>query len=562
MGNKDSSLVMSRDIACSLFPVMTISSTPTTSGQTMNLNLPGLSAEHLARLAQFAASLPATTEAPSINLAGIILSSFHSQWIVDSGATHHACSSLNLFSKYYTAPHGLGVLIPDGTRAPVTHIGTVVFSPFLTLTDVYYIPSFKYNLISVSKLSQCNNIDVIFSANNCSFQDRSTKNLIGQADLYSGLYQLRSSSIFSVFKNKPFDVWHCRLGHPSGDRFRFLLRKFSYMYSSSDQKCVVCPMAKQSRLPFNKSTHFSTYPFQLIHCDIWGPFSVPSLNGDRFFLTIVDDYTRCTWVFLMKVKSETLKYLFYFFHHIIKQYKKHVHTISSGSGTCLLSDLQTFRSDNGSEFLQRELQEWFAKNGIIHQRSCVSTPQQNGVVERKHRHLLDIARALRFQSNLPLNFWGECLLTAAYLINKMPTPTLHHLSPHEKLLGTPPDYNTLRVFGCLCFVHNTKIKHKFDMRASPSIFLGYPYAQKGYIVYNLETKMKSVSRHVTFHENIFPYDNTSPTTHPDTPPTIDALYFDDIRNQNSTSLVPILSKVWQLVQKCHDNQYLHAVYSL
>lgn len=70
-----------------------------------------------------------------------------------------------------------------------------------------------------------------------------------------------------------------------------------------------------------------------------------------FFLTIVDDYTRCTWVFLMKAKSEILKYLFYFFHHILKQYKTHVHTISTSSRTFLISNLQTFRSDNGSEFL-------------------------------------------------------------------------------------------------------------------------------------------------------------------------------------------------------------------
>ena len=147
----------------------------------------------------------------------------------------------------------------------------------------------------------------------------------------------------------------------------------------------------------------------------------------------------------------------------------------------------------------------FSDHGIIHQCSCVATPQQNRIVERKHRHLLDVARAFRFQSNLPLSFWGECILTAAYLINKLPTPLLHFKSPHEVLLGQIPDYSPLRVFGCLCFAKNMNIKHKFDTHAKPGIFVSYPYGQKGYRIYDLETRKIYVSRDVIFHESTFSF---------------------------------------------------------
>jgi hypothetical protein len=115
---------------------------------------------------------------------------------------------------------------------------------------------------------------------------------------------------------------------------------------------------------------------------------------------------------------------------------------------------------------------FFKEKGIIHQTSCVYTPQQNGVSERKNRHLLEITRAILFQNNMPNIFWSDAILTATYLINRLPSVKLNFKSPQEILLGKKINLDHLKVFGCTCFVHKNRI-HKLDFTSIKAIFLGY-----------------------------------------------------------------------------------------
>ena len=139
--------------------------------------------------------------------------------------------------------------------------------------------------------------------------------------------------------------------------------------------------------------------------------------------------------------------------------------------------------------------------------SCIKTPQQNSVVQRKHQHLLNVAHALRFQAYLPFKFWGDCILTSAHIINRIPTSNLSIKSPYELLFSKAPPYHHLKVFGYLFFFSSNLLSNrtKFDARSVPCLFLGYPHGIKGYKLLNLSNKSVFISRNVVFHEHIFPF---------------------------------------------------------
>lgn len=223
----------------------------------------------------------------------------------------------------------------------------------------------------------------------------------------------------------------------------------------------------------------SVNPFDFLHIDTWRPFSVTSTEGYRYFLTIVDDHTRVTWICLMRTKDEVLSLFPDFLTMVEIQYKTTVKGV---------------QSDNAPEL--RFFAIYKAK-GIQAFHSCPETPEKNSVVERKHRHILNVARSLMFQAKLPLEYLSDCVLTAVFLINRLPSSLLQDKSPFQILTSKRPDYTDIRTFGCLCYVStSSKNRHKFQPRAKACIFLGYPSGYKGYKVMDLDTNVVSISRNV------------------------------------------------------------------
>ncbi|KAL4289778.1 hypothetical protein GQ457_14G021700 [Hibiscus cannabinus] len=449
--------------------------------------------------------------ATSANLAGDI-SCFsartHPAWILDSGATDHMCSDfLSLINPLSCLSASRLVFLPNGKHAQITHTSSINLFPNCMLHNVLHIPDFTHNLISVSKLTKDLGCVVLFYPDFCLLQDISSGKMRGIGKLCDGLYYFFPPHVISSLpavcnstvasipstvascttaQSNKTELWHARLGHATYTK----LHKLSFPDSIQTEpikQCTICPLAKQPRLSFPISTSRSSTPFELLHFDLWGPYRISTVHGHRFFLTIVDDHSRMTWVFLLRLKSDTVLVLKNFFSYIQTHFSATVKFI---------------RSDNGTEFFNSACSEFFSSLGIVHQSSCPSTPQQNGVAERKHRHLLEVARALKFHSHIPVKFWGYCIQTACYLINRLPSSVLNWKTPFEILFKHAPNLSHLRVFGCLGYATNPNPRDKFAPRVFPAVFLGYSSVQKGYILYNLESQVVFVNRDVTFHENV------------------------------------------------------------
>ena len=188
-------------------------------------------------------------------------------------------------------------------------------TPDLPLDGVLHVPQFGVNLLFVSKLTGALNCIVIFFLDFCIVQDVETKRMIGLGKHFDGLYYLtpQQNPHLAGHIHRTSNLWHQRLGHPSHAPLQFLSKTIPHIMIDSAHVCDVCHLAKQTCLPFPHSSIKFTAPFDLIHCDIWGPHKILVHSGARYFLTIVDDYTRFTWVHLMRFKSDTQLLLQSFF---------------------------------------------------------------------------------------------------------------------------------------------------------------------------------------------------------------------------------------------------------
>ncbi|KAJ9679119.1 hypothetical protein PVL29_021142 [Vitis rotundifolia] len=260
----------------------------------------------------------------------------------------------------------------------------------------------------------------------------------------------------------------------------------------SEFHCETCELAKHTRVSFPISNKISSYPFHLIHSDIWGPSTISNVFGACWFVSLIDECTRVTWIFLLKQKSDVSIVIPNFHSMVQNQFGVKI---------------KSFRTDNARDYFNQTLSPYFQSQGILHDSSCVNTPQQNGVAEMKNGHLLNTTRALLFQGNVPKSYWGEAVLTTTYMINRIPSRVLDNKRPVKILKSFYPHFRTSnglipRVFGCTAFVHvHSQHRDKLDPRAIKCVFLGYSSTKKGCKCYNLQTRKFYISLDVTFIEN-------------------------------------------------------------
>ena len=213
----------------------------------------------------------------------------------------------------------------------------------------------------------------------------------------------------------------------------------------------------------------------------------PSHAQNRYFILFIDDLTRMTWVYFMRQKSEVFS--------IFKKFKR---LVEKQSGC----DIKTLRSDNGTEYTSKEFQKFCEDEGIERQLTVRYTPQQNGVSERKNQTIVEMAKSMMHEKELPITFWAEAVYTAVYLTNRCPTKAVWGKTPFEAWRGRKPSLNHLKVFGSICYAHIPKVhRSKFGEASERCIFVGYSSMSKGYRIFSLAENKVFISRDIQVDEN-------------------------------------------------------------
>lgn len=431
-------------------------------------------------------------------------SSVPQQWYFDSGATNHITHTLQNIDQPQSSSLNNGVLVGNGSSLPISHIGKGLLpTPKTTfqLTNILHTPSITHNLISVYQFSKDNHCSLIFDTSGLVIQDKNTNQILYKGPCNQGLYPILNFSKRGLSTSSPAVLlsttdsamlWHRRLGHPSLPLFHALIKQNNLpVIRPYEFHCTECNMAKSHKLQFSVSTSHTTAPFQLVHMDVWGPSPIPSNKGFRYYLLVIDDFTRYSWLFPPHYKSEV--------KHKIAQFKAFV-------SNQFHTSIQIVRSDNGGEFINHFLLHLFLTTGVLHPTTCPHTPEQHGVVERKHRHLIETTVTLLLQAGLPSLFWLEALLTAVYLTNRMPHSSLQYQVPYSLLFQSSPNYLSLKPFGCCCYPWlKPYAPNKLAPKSTPCVFLGYCDNTKGYRCYDPISTKVYTSRHVKFVENEFPF---------------------------------------------------------
>ena len=274
------------------------------------------------------------------------------------------------------------------------------------------------NLFSVRAAAAKGNV-VKFGHSRCWIRDSNGK-LCGMGSLVDKLYQLdcepastEQVSVASAEQGSDVDLWHPRLGHLSEQRLKEIVHKelaTGMKIPKTAKLCEGCVEGKMQRKPFKPVGEIrSSRKLQLVHSDVCGPMPTESIGGRKYFVTFIDDYSRCCEVYFLSHKSE-----------VLEKFKEYEAITTNDCG----QRIETLRTDNGGEYLSTEFKAYLKSKGIRHELTVPHSPEQNGVAERMNRTLMESARSMIAHAGLPNRYWAEAVATVAYVRNRTPTTSI------------------------------------------------------------------------------------------------------------------------------------------
>ena len=389
------------------------------------------------------------------------------------------------------------IIFGDGNQGKVKGLGKIAISNEHSISNVFLVESLGYNLLSVSQLCHMG-YNCLFTNVDVSVFRRSDGSLAFKGVLDGKLYLVDFAKEEAgldaclIAKTSMGWLWHRRLAHVGMKNLHKLLKGehvigLTNVQFEKDRPCAACQAGKQvGGAHHSKNVMTTSRPLELLHMDLFGPVAYLSIGGSKYGLVIVDDFSRFTWVFFLQDKSETQGTLKRFLRRAQNEFELKVKKI---------------RSDNGSEFKNLQVEEFLEEEGIKHEFSAPYTPQQNGVVERKNRTLIDMARTMLGEFKTPERFWSEAVNTACHAINRVYLHRLLKKTSYELLTGNKPNVSYFRVFGSKCYILVKKGRNsKFAPKAVEGFLLGYDSNTKAYRVFNKSSGLVEVSSDVVFDE--------------------------------------------------------------
>ncbi|GJV93042.1 putative ribonuclease H-like domain-containing protein [Tanacetum coccineum] len=355
----------------------------------------------------------------------------------------------------------------------------------LDFEDVYFVNELKFNLFSVSQMCDKKNY-VLFTDTEClvlspNFKLPDENQILLKIPRKDNMYSfdmkniVPKESLTCLVAKATLDesmLWHRRLGHINFKNINKLVkdnlvRGLPTKRFENDQTCVACLKGKQHRASCkSKVLNPITKPLFMLHMDLFGPTFVSSLMHKKYCLVVTDDYSRFTWVFFLTTKDETSE--------ILKRFIKEIENLVD-------KKVKIIRSDNGTEFKNKVMDDFCREKGIKREYSVARTPQQNGVAERRNRTLIEAARTMLADSKLPTTFWAEAVSTACYVQNRVLVVKPHNKTPYELFRGFKPALSFMRPFGCHVTILNTLDSlGKFDGKSDEGFFVGYSLSSKAF----------------------------------------------------------------------------------